>query len=111
MDSNKIDKIIGYILLAIGLLFIIIPLYQAYGVIAGSATPPSIFKQINFLQPNQNVGQMDFQKQIENALMEVLPLDMINEIINLLSWAILMSVFIFGGKQISLIGIKMIKKD
>lgn len=109
MDTTIINKTIGYVLLLIGLMLIIIPLFQAYNIYFNKATIPEIFKSQK-TQINQNVSNTDFQKQIENAFTKALPIDLIIKSINLTSWLIIMLVFMLGGKQISLIGIRLIKE-
>lgn len=110
MNTTTTNKTIGYILLAAGLLLIILPLYQTYNIFSGKSLPPQIFKNENQLELHQNVSQYDFQKQIENSFMKVLPVDAINQTINLVAWGILTSIFIFGGNRIAQIGIKLIKE-
>jgi len=111
MIINKTNKIIGYLLLFLGLLIIILSLYQTYNVILGKYKIPQIFHNINFVQPNKNIVQDDFQKQVENALIKVVPLEMISDFINLFAWVLLISVIMFGGKHLAYIGIKMIKTE
>lgn len=108
MNPNSINKIIGYALLIVGLLLIIMPIYQTYNIFLGKSLPPDIFKSQE-LTINQNVSPMDVQKQIENAFIKILPVESINKTLDLTAWSLLVLIFIFGGKQISEIGIKLIK--
>mgnify|MGYP001561030525 CR=1 FL=1 len=105
MDSNKI---VGYVLLIIGLLLIIMPLWQTYSVFTGKSAPAQIFMKPVSLGANQNVGITDIQGQVQNALMKVLPIELINNTLNLVSRLILMWILIYGGGKIAGIGVKLI---
>ena len=100
---------IGYGLLIIGLLRIAVPLYQTFAIFTGKAAPAQIFKTPKLPQ-NVNAG-FDVQKQMENAFMNILPLELFNNVLNLASWLLLMLILIFGGKQIADIGIRLLKND
>ncbi len=107
MDSQKINKIIGYALLLAGLLLIIVPLWQTYYIFTGKAMPIEVFTSPK-VQSSGNAG-FDLQKQMQNAFIAILPLDLINNTLNLISWMVLLGILIFGGKQIADIGIKLLK--
>ena len=49
------------------------------------------------------------QEQIEKQLEKLLPKDTLPKLLNLVAWSILAGILIFGGSQISNIGIKLIK--
>lgn len=103
------EKIFGYVLLMIGLLLIVVPLYQTFAIFTGNSLPPQVFQRPKVLELHENVTAFDFQKQMENAFIKILPIDLLNNTLNLIGWLILMWVLIFGGKQIADIGIKLIK--
>jgi|SRR3989338_855223 len=109
MEANSIHKIIGYVLLAVGLLIIIVPLFQAYNIITGISKPYEIFKYEKPEAPGQPTNQYDVQKQLENAVVKFLPLDLVYKTLNLTALAALFLVFIFGGGQIGKIAVKMLK--
>jgi len=106
MEANKIA---GYILLSIGILLIILPLWQTYNIFTGSAMPSQVFKKPATLQVNQNVSALDIQGQMQNALIKIIPIDFINNILNLGTWLLLMWILIYGGGKIADIGIKLLK--
>jgi len=106
MDTNKI---IGYVLLTIGLLLIVIPLWQTYSIFTGKSLPPRVFTKPVSTKVNENVSVTDVQGQIQNALIKILPLDVINNTLSLISWLILMWILIYGGGKIAGIGVKLIK--
>ncbi|MEK7061787.1 MAG: hypothetical protein AAB957_00825 [Patescibacteria group bacterium] len=111
-----INKIIGYSLLIAGLLLIIFTLYQSYNIFVGHSLPPLIFKvqaPIPPLKTNVTGSLQDLQKQlndeISKQIIQMIPADTLPKILNLFSWSILSGIFIFGGSQIAILGVKMIK--
>jgi len=105
MNSNKI---IGYVLLIVGLLLIILPLWQTYSIFTGKSLPPQVFMNAVPLTVDNNVAITDVQGQMQNALIKVLPINLINNTLNLASWLILMWILIYGGSKISGIGVKLL---
>jgi len=108
MALQKLNIIIGYILLLAGLLLIVVPFYQTYAIFTGKSLPPQIF-ETQKIQENKNVGAFDVQKQMENVFMKILPLDLINNTLNLGAWMILAWGLMLGGGKIASIGISLIK--
>lgn len=103
----EINKIAGYVLLVVGLLLIILPLWQTYNIFMGQASAPQVFKKPVSLQIDPVASGLDLQKQIQNALIKILPIDLINNTLNLVSWLILMWILMYGGGQIANIGVKL----
>jgi len=58
---------------------------------------------------NKNVSSLDIQGQMQNALANVLPIDFINNSLNLATWLLLGWILIYGGGKIAEIGVKLIK--
>jgi L-cystine uptake protein TcyP (sodium:dicarboxylate symporter family) len=116
MNSNKI---IGYILLVIGLLIIVWTLYQSYNIFTAKASAPLIFKTQILQQTSERQKTQDLQQQLQQQMEEtikkqisgLIPPDILPKILNLISWSILVGILIFGGGQISNIGIKLIVKS
>ena len=106
METNKI---IGYILLSIGILLIVLPLWQTYSIFTGQSTPPQVFVKPKALTVNNNVSVLDIQGEVQNALIKVIPIDFIDNTLNLSSWLILGWILIYGGGKIAEIGVKLIK--
>jgi len=105
MEKNKI---IGYVLLAIGLLLIILPLWQTYNIFTGKAMPAQVFMRPVALKVNQNVSVLDIQGQVQNALIKIIPIDFIDNILNLATWLLLLWILIYGGGKIAEIGVKLL---
>ena len=106
MNSNKI---IGYILLAIGILMIVLPIWQTYNIFTGKSLPAQVFTRPPSLKVNQNVSALYLQGQIQNALIKVLPIDFINNTLNLATWLMLVWILIYSCGKIAEIGVKLIK--
>lgn len=77
---------------------------------------PEIFKSQKSESDLSQTGKTtDLQSQMENLIQqqfkEMFPPDFISKILNLICWSIGAGVLIFGGSNISNIGIKLIKKN
>lgn len=114
-----VNKILGYILLAVGLIIIIATCWQSYNIFTGKVVPPQIFKTEEYLAstPSKNLNVQDLQKQMEsliekeisNQFKQILPENAISQILNLVSWSVLSWILIFAGGVISSIGAKLLK--
>ena len=109
------NKIIGFSLLIAGLMLIIFTLYQSYNIFMGNSPAPLVFKVQAPAQPSKTSGAgslQDLQKQLNEEISkqigQMIPADILPKILNLLSWSILAGILIFGGGQISSLGIKMV---
>jgi len=100
---------VGYTLLAIGLVITFWTLYQSYTIFTDKASAPMIFKTQVVEQKSKVNNQLDLKQQIEQRISELLPLDILPKMLNLLAWLMLAIILILGGGQIAALGIKMIK--
>ena len=105
MEKNKI---IGYVLLVVGVLMIVVPLWHTYNIFTGKTLPAQVFTRPASLTINKDVSALDVQGQIQNALIKVLPIEFINNTLNLATWLILGWILIYGGGKIAEIGVKLI---
>lgn len=96
-------------MLVVGVLLIILPLWQTYNIFTGKSMPSQVFVRPTALKVNNNVSSLDIGGQIQNALIRVLPIDFVNNILNLATWLMLMWILIYGGGKIADIGVKLIK--
>ena len=125
---NGFLKVIGWILFFTGIFIVFWTIYFSYEILKGKKHPPEIFKIENFKaekkviieekiqtkpQRHREIGLTEFQKElektIEEKLKEIIPGYVIAGILNLVSFSILAGVLIFGGTQISHLGLKLIK--
>ncbi|MBX4200853.1 hypothetical protein KW786_01865 [Candidatus Parcubacteria bacterium] len=102
------NKILGYILLSVGLLLIIVPLVQTVMIFTGNGNPPQIFK-VQSEEAQKPASQFDIQGQVQSALEKMLPIAWINYSLNLTNWMVLLFILMFGGGQLANIGIRLIK--
>jgi len=113
------SKIFGWGLLIAGVIIIGWILYSSYNIFTGKAEIPEIFSSSAESYGGSTVasgegGEMDIQAEMEKMIGEqlkgLLPTDVLPKILNLAVWSILAFILIFGGSQISGLGIKLIKK-
>ena len=104
------NKLLGYILLAVGLVLIGWSLWQSYQIFTGNAASPAIFKpqaqQVR--QPQSGDLQAQFQQQVATEIGKSIPQDAIANALNLLSWSVLAGILVFGGTSIASLGIRLI---
>lgn len=97
------EKIIGYILLFIGLGIILFSIVSAFSVFTGSKRPPELFKLEKSSQPVSVGG-------VEIPSMEIIPVDYLNLSGNLMFYLLFMWLLISAGGKIASIGVSMIKE-
>jgi len=103
-------KILGFLLLAVGLALILYSLFASYLIFTGSNEAPELFSA-----PSQEVEQpsslapgsvQDLQDQLLEGL---LPTNTIPQMLNLAVWSMFASLLLFGGSLIAGIGVKLVK--
>jgi len=109
------NKIIGIILLVLGLLMILWSVYVSYNMFQGNRAVPEI------LMPEIESGieiakdatpvQIDEQikQTIQDQMANILPQANIYKLLNLIIWSIFAWIMIIGGGKIASLGIKMLK--
>jgi hypothetical protein len=113
-------NIIGWITFFAGILIIAFALYSSYNIFTGKAPLPEFFKiegkaaQAPLTQKEQVPTSLEgMQQQIGEMLGEqlkgLLPEGFLPKILNLFVWSMLAGILIFGGSQISGLGIKLLK--
>lgn len=115
----NISKIFGWVLIICGILIIAWTLYYSYGIFTNQNKVPEIFK-LEFQKENASFQssqagesekpQNQMKKIIQEQLSKMISKKAIYKSLNLASWGILAWIFIFGGFQISSLGIKLMKK-
>ena len=111
----KARKIIGWLLLLVGLIIIFYSLFTSYNIFTGKSLGPTVFKmpEKETVLPQKGKDQAlegQMQEMMGEQLKEMLPVDFIPKLLNLLSWSIMAGIMIFAGTQISSLGIRLIKK-
>jgi flagellar biosynthesis protein FlhB len=107
----NLNKIIGYVLLSIGLLVISIILWQTYNIFTGRTQIPLVF--MTSVAPQEQNNSQDPLAQTNEAIRKqiekIIPASSITRILNMSSWFMLCFIFIYGGGIVSSIGVKLIK--
>jgi len=117
---DKIAKIVGWILLIAGVLVIVWTLYASYNIFTGKAVVPEIFQltakesQAPATQGKIPTSPADIQEEMGKMISEqlggFLPTDMLPKLLNLAVWSMLAFILVFGGTQLSSLGIKLLRK-
>lgn len=110
----KLKKILGFLLLFLGIAIIFWSLYSSYNIFMAKKPPPEVFKVEEKMTQKTpaKTGNFDIQAQMEKIFSEkikgLLPIEFLNKILNLIAWSIFVGILIFGGGQIATLGIRLI---
>lgn len=107
-------KIAGWLLLIVGIIIIGWTLMFSYNIFTGETPAPQFFEMPKEEALAQEGEAQDIEAQIEKMIGEqikgLIPLNSLPQLLNLAIWSMLAFILIFGGSQISGLGIKLIKK-
>jgi len=116
----KIQKFFGLIFLILGLAVIFYSIFNSYNIFTGKSQPPEIFKtgekeekasaQKGKIQISEDEVEKIMEEKLKEQLEAMIPTDALPKLLNLASWSILAGILIFGGTQISGLGINLLKK-
>lgn len=106
-----LTKILGLILIVVGLATIIITCFYSYNIYMGKASAPIIFQIPASTQTSS--GSQGLQDQIEQTvqkqLSQILPPATFSKVLNLATWSLFAFILIFAGGTITNIGVKLVK--
>ncbi|MBU4274853.1 hypothetical protein KKE19_03500 [Patescibacteria group bacterium] len=106
-----VNKLLGYILLLVGLVIIFSTLFGSYKVFTGGISVPELFTVPKEGIPSGGKAQ-DIQAQLEETIRkqigDMLPADSVPKLLNLIAWSILAGILILGGGKIAGIGVRLI---
>ncbi len=105
-------QISGWALLVGGVLVIVYGLYTSFNIFTGETEAPELFSsEKGSVISSQGVEGIEgqLQQMIQEQLEGFLPSASIFGLLNLVAWSIFAGILIFGGAQISSLGIKLIK--
>jgi len=110
-------KIVGWAIFFLGILTILFALYRSYNIFTGKIPPPEFFKiqTKETISPKKKTSttleeiQLQVGEILAEQLREIFPKEYIIKLLNLIAWSILAGILIFGGSQISSLGIKLLK--
>ena len=107
-------KIVGWIIFLAGIAIVGWTLMSSYNIFTAKIATPEFFEAPEEKALTQKGGLEDIQAQLQTMIGEqlkgILPADSITKLLNLVVWSMLAGLLIFGGSQISSLGIKLIKK-
>ncbi|MDI6820113.1 MAG: hypothetical protein QMC89_04325 [Candidatus Hodarchaeaceae archaeon] len=104
MKKLRDDKIVGYVLLAVGLVMILFAVRSMYGVYTGADPPPSVIRvsDVKFPVPSE-----EGQPREEVLLISG---DQASKVINMGLWSVLMLFVASAGAKIGGLGVKMARE-
>ncbi len=106
----KPKKIIGWILIILGLAVVFWAIYSSYSVFTGKSSVPEIFETKTEELKTEGSGD-EMEKMVKEQIKNIVPAEAVSQVLNLVSWAILAFILIFGGGRISGIGINLLRKS
>lgn len=110
------SKVAGWAVFVLGLLVICWTLLMSYNIFTAKAPLPEFFEvpKEEAITEGGKTNPQDIQAQLENMIGEqikgLIPSDTLPDLLNLAVWSMLAFILIFGGAQISGLGVKLIKK-
>ena len=108
-----IKRIFGWGLLIAGIILIGWTLYSSYNIFTGKTLAPEVFEIPSEGVSTKTGEGLDMQDQLENIIGDqlegMLPVNAMVTFLNLGVWSLLAFILIFGGTQISSLGIKLIR--
>lgn len=93
------DRILGFFFLFLGVGVIVFALFSGYQVFTAKTAPPQIFSALD-----------QQETALSQQLKSFIPTNTVPKILNLSIWSIFLGLLMFGGGQISGIGVKLLKK-
>ena len=110
----SMKHVVGYALLAVGVLVIGYALFASYSIFLGSTQPPELFQepepasgQPASFDPQNIEASMD--ALLQEQLAKIIPPNTVTKTLNLFAWSVFAGLLIFGGTQLAGIGIKLLR--
>jgi len=101
------NKILGLILLIVGLCLILLGLYNAYNIFQGRSVLPQVFQDYSIEEIDGVQDEM--QAILDSQLEKVIPAGSLLKLLNLISWSIFTWLVFLGGFKIAMIGVRLMK--
>jgi hypothetical protein len=95
------SKMVGWVLLVVGLILIVFAVYFMFRVFTGATAPPAIFNMKSITMPT---GEGTSANNVE-----LVPGGAVSLVINMLIWAVLMYFVASAGSRIGGLGVKLIR--
>ena len=114
------QKILGFILLILGLAIILYTLFISYNIFTTKSPAPDVFKIADQGNSSVDSGIKNqglpaaieglLEEKLQEQLKAIMPTNAIPRLLNLISWSVLAGIFILGGGHIAGIGVNLIRK-
>ncbi len=110
-------KVAGWLLLLLGLAIILYSLYSSWQIFTAKVPAPEVF-ELSSVKGSGAAGDLNLEilgldiqlkKVLDSQIQQMLPSDTVPKFLNLFSWSILAGILVFGGAQVSSLGIKLLK--
>ncbi|PIX03415.1 hypothetical protein COZ78_00410, partial [bacterium (Candidatus Gribaldobacteria) CG_4_8_14_3_um_filter_42_11] len=114
---TMIKKIIGWLLLAAGVLAIVWGAWQSYQIFTNQAPSPAIFKmgvETEIVSPQKAAQTQDeligqqLQQLLQEQLGKMIPIDTVAKLLNLTVWSLFAGILILAAGKIATIGIQLL---
>lgn len=115
--SDISKKIVGWVLLAAGVLAIAWGIWSSAQIFTAKTTAPEIFKE-PIVKESSLAGKKavsaeeQMQEQMQNVISEqiskLMPAESVTGLLNLIAWSVFMTILIFAAGKIAGIGIKLL---
>ncbi len=99
----KNEKVVGYILLAIGVVMIFSSVFLAFNVFTGASAPPKLF---NFSDVSFSVPQTGGASET----VQIISGQDMSRIVSMVFWYLLMFFIMFAGGRIASLGVNLIRE-
>lgn len=107
-------KILGIVLLAVGLIMIFYSVLASYQIFTAQKEVPQIFEVSS---PETSIPTTESSSQVEQQIQEsiqqqignMFPKDFSSDLLNLIAWSVFAGILIFAGAQVSGLGVKLMK--
>ncbi len=93
------EKVLGYILIAVGVMVIIFSLFAGWMVFSGKSSPPQIFNSAGISLSLPPIGQKT----------ELLSADLVNRPLNMTLYLLFLGFVASGGAKVASIGAQLVR--
>lgn len=105
-------RIIGFILLILGVLMIIWGIWNSYQIFSARSAVPEIFKLEESPEKSTVPLGEKTEEQVQQIIKEqfegMMPPEFLPKLFNLISWSIFMFILFYAGGKLSSLGIKLL---
>lgn len=104
------EKIVGYLLLSLGIILIVFSFFSVYYVFTAKAKPYDLFSLPGISIDLSNLATGELPKEVTpNLKTELVEADIINKPLNLIAHILLMGFLVNVGFKIASLGVQMVR--